>query len=369
MDTNTGELYAMVSAPSFDPNDFVTRLTPEEAAKLNDPILAPMYNRATYGRYPPGSSFKIIVALAALEAGLDPKEIYLSKGYYQFRRGSRRIADTAGEGPFDFERAFYKSSNPYFIEHGLRIGPEKIVEMARRFHLGEPTGLWPEQEAPGVLPSAGELTRLDGSPWTRGDTENLSIGHGELLVTPLQMAVVTAAVANGGKVLQPRLVTRVGAHPGSNEDTASRMTSAQVRGTINVSSNSLNLVKKAMLADVAHPEGSGRRARVPGLSIAAKTGTARLTHGNREKITWLVSYAPFENPRYAVVVLVEGGDFGGTTCGPVAKMIYETIQKRDRAQLPKAQPLAQAGDGNSPRTLTASGRVQIETVPQLFSEH
>ena len=344
LDTNTGDIYAMVSSPSFDPNKFVTGFTREEweTSKINDPLLTPMVNRAVYGLYPPGSSFKIVVALAALEAGvLDPSEIFQSDGSYRLRRGGRPIRDTAAAGPYDFQRAFYKSSNSYFIEYGLRTGPENILAMARQFHLGELTGLWPKQEAPGVLPSSGELRKLDGSPWMLGDTANLSIGHGEILVTPLQMALVTAAIANGGKVLKPRLVAQIEPQEGAERNEIVRIPNRQIRGTINVSAKNLDLVQKAMLNDVQLPEGTGRRAAIPGFQIAAKTGTAQLSHGRKEKIVWFVSYAPFENPRYAVVVVVEGGDSGGGTCGPVAKRIYEAIIKRPPALLPGEAALVQ----------------------------
>ena len=360
LDTNTGDIYAMVSSPSFDPNKFVTGFTREEweSSKFNDPLLTPMVNRAAYGLYPPGSSFKIVVALAALEAGvLDPAEVFQSDGSYRLRRGGRPIRDTAAAGPYDFQRAFYKSSNSYFIEYGLRTGPENILAMARQFHLGELTGLWPKQEAPGVLPSPGELRKLDGSRWMPGDTANLSIGHGEILVTPLQMAVVTAAVANGGKVLKPRLVAQIEPQEGAEKKEIVRFPNSQVRGTINVSAKNLELVQKAMLNDVQLPDGTGRQAAVSGLQIAAKTGTAQLSHGRKEKIVWFVSYAPFENPRYAVVVVVEGGNSGGGTCGPVARRIYEAIIKRPPALLRSEAALVQEGTDTSEQV--ASGLSEV----------
>jgi penicillin-binding protein 2 len=346
MDVNTGELLALVSAPSFDPNQFVTGLTPEEYAKMNDPELRPMFNRAGYGTYPPGSSFKIIVALAGLEAGIiDPEATFRSSGYYLI--GRNRIEDTAGSGDFNFRRAFLKSSNSYFVEYGLRIGPEKIFEMARHFHLGEPTGLWPKQEAAGALPASGELRKLDGSRWMPGDTGNLSIGHGELLVTPLQMAVITAAVANGGTILAPRLIERIEPQDASAASEVFQVPPRAVRGKVKLRSETLALVRQAMLDDTANPEGTGKSARVDGLQIAGKTGTAKLTGGDRERITWFVSYAPFENPRYAVVVVVEGGTSGGFTCGPVARDIYREIVKRDPGILQKASSVDRAAETGS----------------------
>src|SRR5438552_406904 len=146
MNVSTGDILAMASSPTFDPTYFVVPPPREEWNKIleqwNDEKLRPMFNRAAYGTFPAGSTFKIIVALAGLESGiLNPSDVYESKGYYQLGGRGRPIRDTAGEGKFDFERAFYKSSNPYFIHHGLQIGAERLIEMGHRFRFGEPTGL------------------------------------------------------------------------------------------------------------------------------------------------------------------------------------------------------------------------------------
>lgn len=365
MDVNTGDIRALVSAPSFDPNQFVTGLTTEEYAKMNDPDLKPLFNRAGYGTYPPGSSFKIIVALAGLEAGvIDPNALYRSPGYYLI--GRKPIRDTAGSGDFNFRRAFWKSSNSYFIEYGLRIGPEKIIEMARQFRLGEPTGLWPKQETAGALPAPGELRKLDGSRWMPGDTGNLSIGHGELLVTPLQMAVLIAAVANGGTLLAPRLIERIEPQEKLEDSEIIPAPSRQVRGTVKLRAETLDLVRQAMLDDTVNPEGTGKLARVDGLQIAGKTGTAKLTGGDTEQITWFVSYAPFENPRYAVIVVVEGGTSGGFTCAPVARDIYKEIVKRDPGIVQKAASMARAAESGSPRVAAVASRRQIDSQPRDF---
>lgn len=352
LDVQTGDIYALASAPSFDPNKFVTGFTSEEweNAKMNDPVANPLFNRATYGRYPPGSSFKIIVALAALEAGtLDPEMVYTNNPPLMI--GRHPFHDTAPKGLYNFRRAFYRSSNCYFIEQGLNLGSEKIIQMARRFHLGERTGLWPKMEDSGALPFPAEHKKLDGSPWMRGDTANLSIGHGEILVTPLQMAVMTAAVANGGKILQPRLVMQIEPQNPSDDSKIRRFPDRQIRDEVKLSPKNLDLVREAMLADVEEIRdlGGGRSARIPGYLIAGKTGTAKLKPGY--SITWFVSFAPFENPRYAVAVVIEGGVSGGETCAPIAKEIYKGIISRDAAVLRKDQHIA---FGLESRSLEAS---------------
>src|SRR6185369_3117982 len=139
---------------------------------------------------------------------LDPEETYRSAGEYQLVRGQRPIRDTAGPGNFNFRRALLKSSNPYFIHEGLKLGVDRIVEMGKRFHLGERTGILPRQETGGILPTREWRKANNGGAWFDGNTANISIGQGEIAVTPLQVAVMISAVANGGKVFKPRLVAR-----------------------------------------------------------------------------------------------------------------------------------------------------------------
>lgn len=339
MDVHTGDILAMASSPTFDPNIFLGPIPHDEWDRLNDEKLHPLFNSAAYGRFPPGSTFKIIVALAGLEAGvLDPNELYSSAGYFML--GGRKVGDTAGPGDFDFERAFYKSSNPYFINYGLAIGAERLVEMGHRFRFGERTGISKELEAKGYFPAGARLRKQGGSRWMDGDTANLSIGHGEILVTPLQMACMVAALANEGKILQPRLVARIEPQGDSSPEDSETFPSGVVRSEIGVSQRSLDLVRKAMLADVEHPEGTGHRSGfIPGYRICAKTGTAKL---EKESVSWFVSFAPYEKPNYAVVVVISGGGIsGGGTCAPVARQIYQALIKREALDK-QAQTLASA---------------------------
>ncbi len=341
MDIRTGDILALASAPAFDPNKFVTRFTAAEwaNAKMEDPELTPQVNRAAYGEYAPGSIFKIIVGLASLEAGvLDPDAQYHSTGQFILSSKVKPIHDTAGPGLFDFRRAFFKSSNPYFIYHGLKAGPRKIVEMGRQFGLGERTGITQGQESAGYFPSPDHLVKYDGSRWWEGDTANLCIGQGELRVTPLQMTVMTAAVANGGKVIEPRLVMQV-EPPGPHSDAdVIRFPPGQVRRELKVNPQHLELTRLAMLDDVEHMnerrefDGTGRTAAVKGMRVCGKTGTAQKNdeHGHhKEYVVWFVSYAPYESPRYAVTVVVEGGSSGGGTCAPIAREIYQALLKRE----------------------------------------
>jgi len=346
MDPRTGDLIAMASNPTYDPNDLVQHLSPEKAAYLNDPILRPQINRAMQENYAPGSIFKIVVGLAGLEAGtLDPDEVYHSLGRYELGRGHRRIDDPAGPGEFKFLRALIKSSNSYFIHEGMKLGVDRIVEMGKRFHLGERTGLLPFQETAGILPTREWRKEKLGGAWFDGNTMNISFGQGELAVTPLQVAVMISAIANGGTVFWPRLVARTESQDPFADDPPVLVPAGKIRSYLNVSKHNLDILHEAMAADVEHAEGTGKKAYVPGLRICAKTGTAQIMTGRKVvgHTVWFASFAPYENPRYVVVVMfeTEQGGSGGDTCAPVAHQIYLALQKRDQPPRPaKPETLA-----------------------------
>jgi len=331
MDVRTGDVLAMVSSPAFDPNDFAQGIFPPgEAARLNDPQLRPQINRATFENYAPGSIFKPIVGLAALEAGLDPNAAVNSPGYIYV--GKRHITDLAPPGQYNFRRAIIYSSNTYFITVGLQAGIDNIVRMAEKFHFGERTGLPTRQETPGIFPA---LSQVHSDDWHEGDSANIDFGQGQMAVTPMQMAVAYAAIANGGTVLWPRLVEKIEDPVGG--ETLTNYLSGLVRDHLGVSARSLNILHDAMLAETEDPEGTGRPAVVAGLRICGKTGTAEIMDTHNRKIgrtTWFASFAPYEHPRYAVVVMVENGTFGGPTCAPIAHDIYEAILKSETTNAP-----------------------------------
>jgi penicillin-binding protein 2 len=322
MDVNTGDLLALASAPAYNPNLFVDGLSHAENAWLTDENLRPQINRATQDNYAPGSIFKTIVGLACLQAGLDPNATLDNPGYVMV--GRRRINDTAPAGPYDFKRAIKLSSNTYFISNGLSAGIERIVALGQRLHLGEKAGLNTRQETTGIFPDARRLT----SGWSAGDTANICIGQGPMAVTPLQMAVMTAAIANGGKVLWPRLVKAVLPRSASTETPRVETQEGRIRDRLDVHPDHLRLLQQAMLADVEDPDGTGRAAAVDSVRICGKTGTAQITDLNNRVVghtAWFISYAPYEQPRVAVVVMVEGGRSGGGTCAPLARDIYHVL--------------------------------------------
>jgi penicillin-binding protein 2 len=351
LDAANGDVLALVSSPSYDANEFVTGISAERWPVLNDPKLRPQFNRATQGAYNPGSAFKIITMLACLEAGLDPAELYAvepdkeNPGKGCVWVGRRKIKDTAPPGDYDLVRAFKRSSNSYFIHHGLRAGRDRLLELGRRFHLGERTGLPTRQEVSGYFPRPEEVRGL----WNDGNTANLCIGQ-EITVTPLGMAVLVAAVANGGHVFYPRLVSRVEpAEPGLEESTTNYF-APRLRGELGVPAAHLELVRQAMLADTEEKEGTGYTAfheadkttpRLKGFRVGGKTGTAEVKEGRVvvDHVTWFVAFGPGDQPRYAVVVVVESGGSGGGTCAPVACRVFQAIQQRIAPARPPAPTL------------------------------
>jgi penicillin-binding protein 2 len=325
MDVRTGDVLAMVSSPAINP-DYAAN----DPKYLADPELHPQINRATQENYAPGSIFKPVIGLAALEAGLDPDAMVDNPGYVYV--GRRHIKDLAPPGQYNLRRAIIFSSNTYFITVGLRTGIENLVRMAGKFHFGERTGLPTRQETAGIFPS---LTDVNSASWRDGDSANLCIGQGQMAVTPIQMAVAYAAIANGGTVLWPRLVERIEPQDPASSEAPTVFPSGVVRDELDVHPRNLKILRDAMLAETQ--EGTGQAAQVPGLQICGKTGTAQVMNSQNQEIdrtTWFASFAPYENPRYTVVVMMEGRTFWGATCAAIAHDIYGEIVKRENADTP-----------------------------------
>jgi len=353
MDVRNGDILAMASAPAYDPNRYVAGLTHAEWAALNDPKYRPQMNRAIAGAYPPGSTFKIITAIACLETGLNPDEMFDSPGFYKASENARPIKDTAGAGKFDFHHAFFRSSNTYFIVNGVNAGLSKILAVAKRFHLGEKTDFVIHPEVAGDIPAPDKV----GADGHRFSVPDVCIGQ-EITTTPLQMAGMISAIANGGKIYWPRLVSHSRSPETGQEEQL--FAPGRLRDIVKIDPRHLELIRRAMLADTEQapqsatgPDGAGTAYKefyhpngqpwLLNFRVAGKTGTAELksTSPNSPRhITWFDSYGPYENPRYAVVVMVEDGAFGGPTCAPVARKIYEEIIKREHANAAFARTLA-----------------------------
>ncbi len=339
MDARNGDILAMASNPTFDPNLFVPVIPPAEWKRIND--VGAEKNRATQENYHAGSIFKPVVGLACLEAGLDPLATIYNPGYIVV--GNRATHDLAAPGLYNFRNAVKHSSNTYFITNGIHVaGIANIVKLGERFHFGERIGLPTRQETAGIFPS---LSRVTSSRWRDGDTANLCIGQGEIDVTPLQMAVVTTAIANGGTVFWPRLIKRIEPADPSTANEPIAYPEGKVRSNLNVKARNLQILKEAMLADVEDSDGTGAKAAIPGFRICGKTGTAEVKNERNVmtgRTTWFISFAPYESPRYAMVVMVEEAAFGSTFCVPMTRDIYKGILEIESKATQRPPPLARA---------------------------
>jgi penicillin-binding protein 2 len=341
MNPTTGEILAMVSRPSYDPNLFAQRLSGEDWQRIATDPSHPLQNRAFQAQYPPGSVFKLMVAIAGLESGaLTPETKFNCPG--QFYLGNVKFDDwkKGGHGTLDLRNAIVNSCNVYFYQAGLRVGIEEITRISRAFGLGDPPGLGLGDEAKGSLPDP--QPRRRGQPgWSAGNTVVTSIGQGLVVTSPMQLLSMVSAIANGGTIYRPWVVKKIASLSGEVLDEYEPEPVRQVL----VKPETLAFIRQAMLGVVN--EGTGARAKVPGIPIGGKTGTAQVVRKGEGKGQadlkdhgWFVSFAPVDNPQIAVVVLVENGGFGGLVAAPVAKAVYE-------AAFGARQPFPRAGMGTT----------------------
>ncbi len=340
MDVDGGDILAMASKPTYDPNQFAKGEFSEETWNrlVRDP-LSPMSNKAISGTYAPGSTFKIVVALAALEAGMvDPSNKVFCRGYTQLGRAKFHCWKKNGHGWVYLVEALQKSCDIYFYDLAKRIGIDRIAAMARRFGLGKTLGIEIPGERKGLIPTRGWKLAMTGVKWQKGEDLIAGIGQGFILATPLQLAVMTARVANGGYAVTPRLIQ------GALEDS----TAGRELPSLGLSETSLDLVRQGMNRVTNHPRGTAFRARIrhKGMEMAGKTGTSQVRRISKqeretrvlknEERPWIerdhalfVGYAPVDNPRYAVAVVVEHGGGGSRVAAPIARDALIEAQKRD----------------------------------------
>jgi len=286
----------------------------------------PLLNRAVSGRYAPGSIFKPLVALAALESGsANAQTSFDCQGYYEI--GRRRFSCYHGEihGRLDIRRALELSCNVFFYQLGLQCGVDSIYHLALALGLGQKTGIDLDNETAGLLPGRAWKRIVRGEAWRAGDTCNLAIGQGALLVTPLQMAMVTATIANGGVVYQPRLVLSTRSRNSTEFQVVPPVRIRKMRW----SPDHLALVKEGMRAVIQSPSGTGHLACLPDVSMAGKTGTAEYGRkGQGHCHGWMVLFAPYDQPRYAVAMVMDEAITGGASIGPRLRQLMQAILNR-----------------------------------------
>jgi len=325
MDPRSGDVLAMTSSPAFALEQFTGNLDREEWLRLVRDPMTPLMNRALQSQYAPGSVFKVIVAAAGLQEGsLTPADRTYCNG--EFHMGAWTFKDwkEGGHGHVDLRSSLIHSCNVFFYQAGLKVGPEAIVRYARAFGLGSPAGAELGGEKPGLIPFVSPPRGRHGRGWQAGDTINVSIGQGPVLVTPMQVARMMAAVANGGILWKPRLVQRVDKVDG----TLAYATSTKMTGHVDLSPVVWAFLRNALVG-VVNEGGTGAAARIPGISVAGKTGTAQSVAksdaAKGQDHAWFASFAPADDPQVVVVVLVERGGKGGQVAAPIARRIYQAI--------------------------------------------
>jgi penicillin-binding protein 2 len=347
MDILTGDVIVMASTPSFDPNSFNRGLSNDEWKDLTTNARSPLTNKVIAGQFAPGSTFKLLTALAALESrDITPDMRVLCTGHMQLGSIKFHCWKKEGHGSQDLISGLKNSCDVYFYEVARRVGFEKIAEMARRFGLGTQTGIDLPSERPGLIPDRAWKRKALKQPWHPGETLINAIGQGYVTATPIQLAVMTARIANGGYAVVPHVardqIIEKSVHPRPQPEWPS----------LEVSRQSLALVRKGMFAVSNEPGGTAYKARITqeGMWLSGKTGSAqvrRITMREREsgvkkneQLPWkerdhalFVAYAPEENPRYSIAVVVEHGGGGSAVAAPIARDIMLEVQKRDLARV------------------------------------
>jgi penicillin-binding protein 2 len=340
MDPRNGDVLALTSHPAFPVERFSRPLDRETWLGLVQDPTRPMLNRAVQGLYPPGSLFKIVVAAAGLQSqAITPFDRLSCPRQWVFGGRPYHNWEDHDRGALTLHEALQFSCNTFFYQLGLKLGPEKIVQMAEAFGLGEVTDSGLTGERGGLVPSPAWKRETLKDKWHPGDTVSLSIGQGLITVTPIQMARMMAAVANGGTLWKPRLVHRVATADGR----LIREEAPRIQRRVQMAPVIFEFLREALGAVVA--EGTGKRARVPGVSIGGKTGTAQ-THefksdADRKRRdqdhAWFAGFAPLDEPQVVVVVFAERAGLGGQVAAPIAHEVLKAVflEKVARAELPR----------------------------------
>ncbi len=338
---DTGEILAMVSSPAFDPNRFARGMDKKGWKEMLSNLRFPLQNRAVSGQYPPGSVFKIVVALAGLEEGfIDPDEEIFCKGSYNFKGREYRDWKKQGHGYVSLHKALVESCDVYFYKMGQRIGIDIISKYAKKVGFGSETGLGLGNEKPGLVPDRSWKLKKWHIPWQEGETLSVAIGQSFTLVTPIQMARFVSALFNGGTIYKPQVTKLVG-NPGKGDIFELRPVQDD---RWKLKEGHAKMLKNAMFGVVNEPYGTGGRARLEGIDVAGKTGTAQVISmpentENGQEIelpykfrdhAWFVAVAPVKDPEIALAVLVEHSGQGGLVAAPIAKKILETYFSRKK---------------------------------------
>ncbi len=338
----TGEILALVSKPSFDPNLFAKGISQKQWEDFINNPRNPLLNRALQSQYPPGSTFKIVTALAGLEEGaIDPETKVTCNGGLSYGRWHFGCWQKNGHKTLSLYRAIVESCDVYFYEVGKRLGIDRIASYARLLGLGTDSGIKLVKERTGLIPDTKWKQEKKRQPWYLGETFNASIGQGYVAVTPFQMARLTAIVSNGGYIYDPSLLM-LSYRP-------------QMAKKLNIHSENINEVKKGLFGVVNEPSGTGWVAKSSIVDICGKTGTAQVVGIRKDSKylkelhrdhAWFVAFAPCDKPEIALSVLVEHGGHGGAAAAPIARKAIEAYMKSIQDKEKKEKP---EGENNEDR--------------------
>lgn len=338
LDPQTGQILAMVSLPSFDQTKFIRGISAKEWKSWATDPLHPLENRALSGQYPPGSTYKIVTAIAGLmEKVITPETTFFCPGHYHFGGRDYGCWKKGGHGTISLHRALVESCDVYFYRLGQKLGVDRLAKYARALGMGSRTGVELHPERPGLVPTSRWKKKRFGVPWQDGETLSVSIGQGFNLITPLQAANLMATVANGGRLFQPQVVLRIEKADGSIVSDFK----PKVRPNLKLRPEVINQIKKALSGVVNEQRGTGSKSRLEDIEVGGKTGTAQVITLDKFKgvkdimaipykyrdHAWFVAFAPVDDPKIAVAVVAEHTGHGGSQAAPVAKQVLEYFFK------------------------------------------
>jgi penicillin-binding protein 2 len=344
LDPRSGRVLALASSPTFSQEAFERGLSTQEWQRLLQDKTHPLENRCLKGQYPPGSTFKIVMAVAGLEEKvITPTSEVSCTGVYPVGDNVFHCWQKRGHGAVNLQRALVESCDVYFYVLGRKLGVDRIAKWSRRFGLGQPCGLNLDKETSGLVASSEWKRNRFRQPWHEGETMSVSIGQGYNLATPLQMAQVAAAIASGGIIYRPQLVEKVESPSGE----VLFQSQPEIKYRLGASPATIAAVRRGLEGVVEEERGTARVAQLANIRVAGKTGTAQVVSLEKEKSgknnkkyenhAWFVAYAPAENPRVAVAVIVEHGGHGGSTAAPLAKRVVAAAMSEPPAQVAKSE--------------------------------
>lgn len=350
IDPNNGEIIAMASSPTFDPNMFVVGMSRDQWNALVTNPYRPLENKAVQAEYPPASTYKIVTAMAGLEEKvIDPATTFFCPGHYRYGNRVYRCWKRGGHGDMDLTHAISESCDVYFYQVGEAVGIDRLAHYASACGLGALTGIDLGQEAKGIVPSTNWKLKRFGEPWQGGETLSVAIGQGFNLVTPLQMAAMIAAIGNGGIRYKPQLVKKMV----SAENTVTYEAQPEVIGRIPISAETMKHVRRGLWSVVNHHKGTAFRSRIKDFEFSGKTGTAQVVSRPPDNVVdqeqidemlkdhaWFVAYAPSQEPSIAVAVLVEHGEHGSSAAAPIAREVIRTYFKLPEDKVSEALKVA-----------------------------